>query len=141
MRARHVVLRSACVMGAVVALTRPVGEPARVTAVARGGAVITGLNGKPPLSAIDAARHAATPSEAAKEAAEAVVKMHQRVAGHDTTLGAELQRLEVFAKCRQCVASGLDERGVQRAAGQRLDPECAGAGEGIEDAGTLDGVE
>ena len=51
MRALHVVLRSACVMGAVVALTRPVGEPARVTAVARGGAVITGLNGKPPLSA------------------------------------------------------------------------------------------
>ena len=69
------------------------------------------------------------------------LEMHQRVAGHDTTLGAELQRLEVFAKCRQCVASGLDERGVQRAAGQRLDPECAGAGEGIEDTGTLDGVE
>jgi hypothetical protein len=31
--------------------------------------------------------------------------------------------------------------GVQRAAGQRLDPECAGAGEGIEDSGALDGVE
>ena len=60
MRALHVVLHSACGMGAVVALTRPGGEPARVTAVARGGAVITGLNGKPPLSAINAARHAAT---------------------------------------------------------------------------------
>ena len=62
MRALRVVLHSACVMGAVVALTRPVGEPARVTAVARGGAVITGLNGKPPLSAIDDVRHAATPA-------------------------------------------------------------------------------
>ena len=66
MRALHVVLQSACVLGAVVALTRPVGEPARVTAVARGGAVITGLNGKPPLSAIDDARHAATPAERAQ---------------------------------------------------------------------------
>ena len=66
MRALHVVLQSACVLGAVVALTRPVGEPARVTAVARGGAVITGLNGKPPLSAIDDVRHAATPAERAQ---------------------------------------------------------------------------
>ena len=66
MRALRAVLQSACVMGAVVALTRPVGEPARVTAVARGGAVITGLNGKPPLSAIDDARHAATPAERAQ---------------------------------------------------------------------------
>ena len=66
MRALHVVLQSACALGAVVALTRPVGEPARVTAVARGGAVITGLNGKPPLSAIDDARHAATPAERAQ---------------------------------------------------------------------------
>ena len=73
MRARHVVLRSACVMGAVVALTRPVGEPARVTAVARGGAVITGLNGKPPLSAIDDARHAATPAERAQLGRELLV--------------------------------------------------------------------
>ena len=46
---RALLLHSACVLGAVVALTRPVGEPARVTAVARGGAVITGLNGTPPL--------------------------------------------------------------------------------------------
>ena len=58
-------LHSACILGAV-ALTHPVGEPARVTAVARGGAVITGLNGKPPLSAIDDARHAATPAEQAQ---------------------------------------------------------------------------
>ena len=73
MRALHVVLQSACVLGAVVALTRPVGEPARVTAVARGGAVITGLNGKPPLSAIDAARHAATPAERAQLGRELLV--------------------------------------------------------------------
>ena len=73
MRALRVVLQSACVMGAVVALTRPVGEPARVTAVARGGAVITGLNGKPPLSAIDDARHAATPAERAQLGRELLV--------------------------------------------------------------------
>ena len=73
MRALHVVLQSACVLGAVVALTRPVGEPARVTAVARGGAVITGLNGKPPLSAIDDARHAATPAERAQLGRELLV--------------------------------------------------------------------
>ena len=73
MRALRVVLRSACVLGAVVALTRPVGEPARVTAVARGGAVITGLNGKPPLSAIDDARHAATPAERAQLGRELLV--------------------------------------------------------------------
>ena len=73
MRALHVVLQSACVMGAVVALTRPVGEPARVTAVARGGAVITGLNGKPPLSAVDDAHHAATPAERAQLGRELLV--------------------------------------------------------------------
>ena len=73
MRALHVVLQSACALGAVVALTRPVGEPARVTAVARGGAVITGLNGKPPLSAIDDARHAATPAERAQLGRELLV--------------------------------------------------------------------
>ena len=67
--------------------------------------------------------------------------MHQRVAGHDATPGTELHRLEVLAKCRQCVASRLDEGGVQRAAGQCLDPECARAGEGFEYSGTLDGVE
>ena len=75
MRPLHVVLQSAC----VVALTRPVGEPARVTAVARGGAVITGLNGKPPLSAIDAARHAATPAERAQLNRELLVGLRGEV--------------------------------------------------------------
>ena len=79
MRALHVVLQSACVMGAVVALTRPVGQPARVTAVARGGAVITGLNGKPPLSAIDDARHAATPAERAQLDRELLVGLRGKV--------------------------------------------------------------
>ena len=79
MRALHVVLHSACVMGAVVALTRPVGEPARVTAVARGGAVITGLNGKPPLSAIDDARHAATPAERTQLGRELLVGLRGEV--------------------------------------------------------------
>ena len=79
MRALHVVLRSACVLGAVAALTRPVGEPARVTAVARGGAVITGLNGKPPLSAIDDVRHAATPAERAQLDRELLVGLRGEV--------------------------------------------------------------
>ena len=79
MRALHVVLQSACALGAVVALTRPVGQPARVTAVARGGAVITGLNGKPPLSAIDAARHAATPAERAQLSRELLVGLRGEV--------------------------------------------------------------
>ena len=72
-------LQSACVLGAVVALTRPVGQPARVTAVARGGAVITGLNGKPPLSAIDDARHAATPAERAQLGRELLVGLRGEV--------------------------------------------------------------
>ena len=75
MRPLHVVLQSAC----VVALTRPVGEPARVTAVARGGAVITGLNGKPPLSAIDDVRHAATPAERAQLNRELLVGLRGEV--------------------------------------------------------------
>ena len=75
MRALHVLLCSAC----VVALTRPVGEPARVTAVARGGAVITGLNGKPPLSAIDDVRHAATPAERAQLDRELLVGLRREV--------------------------------------------------------------
>ena len=70
---RALLLHSAC------ALTRPVGEPARVTAVARGGAVITGLNGKPPLSAIDAARHAATPGERAQLNRELLVGLRGEV--------------------------------------------------------------
>ena len=70
---RALLLHSACVVGAVVALTHPVGEPARVTAVARGGSVITGLDGKPPLSAIDDARHAATPAERAQLGRELLV--------------------------------------------------------------------
>ena len=76
---RALLLRSACVLGAVVALTRPVGEPARVTAVARGGAVITGLNGKPPLSAIDDVRHAATPAERAQLDRELLVGLRGEV--------------------------------------------------------------
>ena len=79
MRALHVVLQSACVLGAVVALTRPVSDPARVTAVARGGAVITGLNGKPPLSAVDDARHAATPAERAQLGRELLVGLRGEV--------------------------------------------------------------
>ena len=70
---RALLLHSAC------ALTHPVGEPARVTAVARGGAVITGLNGKPPLSAIDDARHAATPAERAQLNRELLVGLRGEV--------------------------------------------------------------
>jgi small ligand-binding sensory domain FIST len=76
---RALLLHSACVGTMALSGARPVGQPARVTAVARGGAVITGLNGKPPLSAIDAARHAATPAERAQLDRELLVGLRGEV--------------------------------------------------------------